>query len=115
MKKLLLVFLSLFLLSSCAQGNTSPNDAESTTTPPSAESSETQERETSVTTTTADETEPSETEVPTPDVPVEEPVEEEFVLRKERIITVSAEKLDAEDNGTTVSFILLVVKSNVIL
>ena len=97
MKKLLLVFLSLFLLSSCAQGDTTPNDAESTTAPPSAESSETQEQETSVTTTTADETEPSETEVPTPDVPVEEPVEEEFVLRKERIITVSAEKLDAED------------------
>ena len=96
MKKLLLVFLSLFLLSSCAQGDTSPNDAESTTAPPSAESSETQERETSATTTTADETEPSETEAPTPDVPVEEPAGLEFKIKKRLFFTVSAEELDAE-------------------
>ena len=91
MKKLLLVFLSLFLLSYCAQGDTSPNDAESTTAPPSAESSETQERETSATTTTAAETEPSETEVPTPDEPVEEPAGLEFKIKKRLFFTVPAE------------------------
>lgn len=92
-KKIFLTILALLTLSSCAQGDLAAGGGD-VTTPPVADSAETEDvQPDGPSETEPDASSPVETE---PEEDVTQPPEEEFVLKKRRFFTVSAEEVEAE-------------------
>ena len=92
-KKIFLIILALLTLSSCAQGDLAAGGG-SVTTPPAADSAETEDvQPDELPETEPDISLPVETE---PEEVVAEPIEEEFILKKRMYFRVPAEEVEAE-------------------